>query len=115
MSKNKKYDIRIENTGTTWQAQIIRHASSKKTVISKQQNAFKSEESAQQWAEQQLQEFTSTQDASNKRHGEQRKLNEEQRRQRSSRRAKKTEKAKLEKLNAEPEPATATESDTDPV
>ena len=106
MSKNKKYDYKIELSGSTWKAQIIRHITSKKTIISKQKEAFPDEKSAQQWAEEQLLEFTSTLSASNERHGQQRKLSEEQRRQRSNRRAEKTEKAKLEKLDLELEPAT---------
>ena len=105
MSKNRKYDSKIEPSGTTWKAQIIRHITSKKTVVSKQQDGFSDQASAQQWAEQQLLEFTATLSTSNERHGQARKQTEEQRRQRSNRRAEKTDKAKLEKLDRELESA----------
>ena len=96
-----------------WKAQIHRQITSKKTIVSKQQDGFASEAKAKEWAEQQLTEFTSTQGASNQRHGEQRKLNEEERRSRSNRRAEKTLKAKQAKAEEELKIAEQTEADTD--
>jgi len=106
MANNKKYDSKIEQEGSLWKAQIHRQVTSKKTIISKQQGSFASEEQAKEWAEKQLAEFASTLGASNKRHGEQRKMNEEERRQRSARRAEKTLNAKNEKAEEELKPAT---------
>jgi len=103
LSKNKKYHYQIEKSGASWQAKIVRQVSSKKTVVSKQKDAFPDQQSAQQWAEQTLQSFAAKQEASNKRHAEQRKLTEEQQRLRSARRAEKTERAKRDRDETEQE------------
>ena len=97
MPSNKKYDFIVEPSGSKWVAKVTRKASSKKTVISKQKDGFKSQEEAQSWAESTLEELTKTLKESNERHGKQRKNLEEIRRNRSSRRAEKTELAKAKK------------------
>ena len=101
MAKNRKYSSVISQEGSQWSARIVRQVTSRKTLVSKEQTGFESEEKALEWAEQQLAEFSATQSTSNKRHGEQRKLNEEERRQRSSRRAEKTLNAKMFKAEQE--------------
>lgn len=94
MASGKKYDIRIAQSGDTWLAQITRQVTSKKTTVSKQQGGFESEQAAQEWAEQALTDFVATLKLRNKRHGVQRKEDEEIKRQRASRRADKTAAAK---------------------
>lgn len=94
MASGKKYDIRIAPSGDTWLAQITRQITSKKTTVSKQQDGFESEHAAQAWAEQALVDFIATLKTRNKRHGVQRKEDEEIKRQRASRRADKTAAAK---------------------
>ena len=101
MPTNKKYDFVIEQNGSKWVAKITRKASSKKTIITKQEDGFKSKEEAQSWAESTLEELTNTLKKSNERHGQQRKSLEEIRRKRSNRRAEKTELAKAKKTAEE--------------
>jgi len=107
MAKNKKYSFKIEQHGSTWKAQIVRQATTKRTVLSKEQKGFASKTEATNWAELQLQEFTTTLDKSNQRHSEQRKHSQQVRLERSARRAEKTQQAKQEK----PAPENATVSD----
>lgn len=98
MATSKKYQIKIEQRDADWTAQITRRVSAKKAVVTKKQDGFASEAEAMEWAEAALTEFTATLSSSNQRHGQQRKLGEEQRRLRSARRAEKTLKAKEGKL-----------------
>ena len=100
MTKSRKYDYKIEQSDDTWSVQIIRKASKKNSVVSKEQGGFTNVKEAKAWAEEQLLEFSSTMAKSNQRHGEQRKENDEIKRQRSHRRAKKTQKRKDEKAAA---------------
>ncbi len=97
MANSKKYSYQIEQVKALWTAQIIRKASSKLLVVSKEKEGFATESEAKEWAEKNLAEFTATLSSSNHRHGEQRKANEEGRRQRSVRRSEKTQ---LEKQQA---------------
>lgn len=90
MTKNTKYAAHIGQDGSSWNAQITRQVTSRKTIVSKKQGGFPSEAGARTWAEQQLAEYTNTQSKRNERHGQQRKMLEELRRQRSNRRAEKT-------------------------
>ena len=113
MTKNKKYSYKIEQDGSGWKALITRQVTSKKTIISKQQNAFANEAEAKQWAERQLVDFATTLGESNQRHGQQRKLDAEERRQRSARRAEKTQQAKQAKIKPEQELTNTTEGDSD--
>lgn len=94
MATSKKYSYQLEKKDDFWRAQIIRKASSKTLIVSKEQEGFVSEEDAKKWAKEQLLVFTNTQSLSNKRQGEQRKLSAEESRQRSIRRS---EKKALEK------------------
>ena len=102
MAKNKKYQCVVEKEGTAWLVQIVRQVTSKKTIVTKQQGGFASEQEAMVWGEEALQEFTAKQSTSNKRHGAQRKKNDEIKRQRSSRRADKTAAQKAEKAALKP-------------
>lgn len=67
MATNKKYDIVLVEDGSTWTAQITRRASARKTVISKAQEGFASQEEAAAWGEAQLVEFAKIAQAKNKR------------------------------------------------
>lgn len=96
MTHSKKYTSTISKEGSTWTAQINRQITSKKTVVSKQKTDFKSENAANEWANEQLAEFSKTLEKSNQRHAEQRQQQAELREQRSIRRAEKTRQAKEE-------------------
>ena len=97
MAQSKKYSYQLEQIKGSWTAKIIRKASYKTFIVSKEQKGFKTELEAKEWSETTLAEFTLTQSSSNERHGKQRKMNEEERRQRSVRRSEKTQ---LEKQQA---------------
>lgn len=101
MANSKKYQINIEQNKDKWVAQITRQVTSRKKVVTKQQDDFKTEAEAQTWAEQTLAEFIKTQQGSNARHGANRKANEDIKVKRSSRRAEKTLAAKAEKAKQE--------------
>jgi hypothetical protein len=73
MTQSKKYDFHITQEKDTWNAQIIRRASAKKTVVTKTQVGFKTETEAKQWAESELVIFTIKQSAQNKRRAKKRK------------------------------------------
>lgn len=78
MSKSQKYSVNvIEQSDNTWCAKIERQITSKKKVVSKQQEGFASEAEGIAWAEQELATFISAQQNSNKRHGEQRSIRDE--------------------------------------
>ncbi|RBP53182.1 DUF3622 domain-containing protein [Arenicella xantha] len=94
MATGKKYDIQIKQSNDTWIAQITRQVTSRKTTVSKQQDGFDSEQAARTWAEQALTDFVATLKTRNKRHGVQRKEDDEIKRQRANRRADKTAAAK---------------------
>lgn len=109
MATGKKYDFTIEQNDSEWVAKITRKITSKKTLITKQQDGFTSEEEAQSWAEEALTELSKTLKTSNERHGAQRDNIAETRKQRSTRRAEKTELAKAEQAKAD----AAAENDAD--
>ena len=111
MATSKKYDFTVEQNGAQWVAKITRKITSKKTVVTKEQDGFSTEKEATTWAEATLVELTETLKKSNQRHGAQRKNIEEVRRQRSARRAEKTEQAKLAKQAEEEAAAQAEESE----
>ncbi|WNC73296.1 DUF3622 domain-containing protein [Thalassotalea psychrophila] len=78
MAKSQKYSVNVvEQSDNTWCAKIERQITSKKKVVSKQQDGFTSESEATTWAEQELASFISAQQTSNKRHGEQRSIRDE--------------------------------------
>ena len=72
MAKNQKYSYMLEEQEGEWTAAILRQASYKTTVISKQQAGFSSEEAAQAWAEETLQQFMDQQVERNKRKADKR-------------------------------------------
>ena len=63
----KKYDYRVEQDKSGWTAEIVRRASSKKTVVSKRQDGFATESHAQAWGQSELKSFLEGQDKRNKR------------------------------------------------
>ena len=73
MKKGKKYDYRIKQDGAEWTAEIIRRASSKKTVVSKKQAGFSSEAEAKVWGEAELKSFLDNLIKQNKQRAEERK------------------------------------------
>ncbi|ANS86159.1 DUF3622 domain-containing protein [Vibrio scophthalmi] len=72
MSKNKKFAIRVSEKRTGWTAEITRQVTSRKTVVSKREAGFESEELAQAWAEKELLGFVKNQAERNERKGQQR-------------------------------------------
>lgn len=59
MSTNKQYNALVSKDETTglWRAEILRRASSKRSVVSKMQDGFATEVEANKWAETALAEF----------------------------------------------------------
>lgn len=57
MSQDNKYAYRAVQKETTWTAEITRRASSKKTVVSKYQDGFKTETEAKEWGQTELKDF----------------------------------------------------------
>lgn len=57
MTESKKYSYRVVQGDTGWAVDIIRRASSKKTIVSKTQGGFKTEAEAQDWGQEQVKEF----------------------------------------------------------
>ena len=72
MSISKKYDFQTFEEKGAWRADIIRRASSKKSIVSKTQAGFKSEAEAVEWAEKELVLFLQKQSARNKRQADKR-------------------------------------------
>lgn len=77
MLKAKKYDYRVVKNRKNWKAEIIRRATSSKTVVSKRQAGFLTEAEATEWAEKELKLFLDNQAEKNKRHCKQRELRDE--------------------------------------
>ena len=73
MKTSKKYTAKISQANDSWTAEIIRRASVEKTVVSKTQAGFESEEKAKEWAEKELATFLTKQSDRNKRRAEKRK------------------------------------------
>ena len=57
MTQSKKYSYRVVEENKVWSAEILRRASSKKTIVSKKQDGFASEAEAKSWGEQQVVAF----------------------------------------------------------
>ena len=72
MTKGKKYDYRVVENNKTWTTEIIRRASSKKTVVSKSQAGFSTEAEAQEWGQTELKTFLKNLKESNQRRAEKR-------------------------------------------
>lgn len=94
MPKNMKYQSQVTQVGSSWQVQIVRQVTAKKTQVTKQQGGFESELKANEWATVELKQLLETLVGSNQRHNQNRKQNVEIAQQRSSRRAEKTALAK---------------------
>jgi len=67
MAKSKKFDYQVVQDKSSWSAKIIRKASSKKQVVSKQQDGFATEADAQAWGETELKSFLHQLEQRNKR------------------------------------------------
>ncbi|MCW8346115.1 MULTISPECIES: DUF3622 domain-containing protein [Vibrio] len=76
MSENKKFAIRLTEKRNGWSAEITRQVTSRRTVVSKREMGFESEELAQAWAEKELQGFIASQAERNARKSEARKEKE---------------------------------------
>lgn len=74
MANMKKYDYRVVQNDGSWRAEIVRRASSKKTVISKSQDGFTSESDAQEWGQKELKLFSQNLNDRNKRRTKERDL-----------------------------------------
>lgn len=72
MTTHKKYDYRITQDGSAWNAEIIRRVTSKRTAVSKSQEGFASEAEARAWGEKELKSFLENLVARNKRDSAQR-------------------------------------------
>ncbi|EPN4955962.1 DUF3622 domain-containing protein [Vibrio diabolicus] len=72
MSKNPKFAIRVTEKRNGWSAEITRQVTSRKTVVSKRETGFDSEEKALAWAEQELAGFIQNQVVRNERKAAQR-------------------------------------------
>lgn len=77
MSKGKKYDYRVSKNRTNWKVEIVRQATSRKSVVSKRQTGFETEAAAKEWAEKELKSFVENQLERNKRKAKQRELRDE--------------------------------------
>jgi len=64
---SKKYQSEILQEGDNWTARITRQVTSRKSLISKQQDGFNSEAEASVWAAAALADFISTQKSANTR------------------------------------------------
>ncbi|WP_394129105.1 DUF3622 domain-containing protein [Shewanella maritima] len=67
MKQSKKYGVRVSQENDGWKAEITRKMTATKTVVSKSQDGFATEAEANQWGEQTLQGFMSTQKERNDR------------------------------------------------
>ncbi|MDO3381071.1 DUF3622 domain-containing protein [Gilvimarinus algae] len=54
MATGKKYDYRIIESNGRWRAELTRRATARKTLVSKAQDGFASEEEASVWAQAEL-------------------------------------------------------------
>lgn len=97
MTQAKKYEIKTELVNDSWTANIVRKASSTKTIVSKTQDGFAKEIDAIAWAEEALQGFTKTQADSNVRKAKQRVDSQKISQDRSERKAAKTAEKKAQK------------------
>lgn len=67
MADSKKYEFRIVPDNSGWKSEIIRRATSKKTIVSKSQAGFSTELEAQEWGQRELQSFLQNLNERNKR------------------------------------------------
>lgn len=57
MTAGKRYDYRLVQENGLWSAEIMRRATSTKTVVTKSQGGFASEAEALEWAKKELEAF----------------------------------------------------------
>lgn len=57
MPKSRKYDIRVAQTEAGWSGEIVRRASATKSVVSKAQDGFTTEQEAKAWADTEMVAF----------------------------------------------------------
>lgn len=68
-----KFAVRVSEKRNGWCAEITRQVTSRKTVVSKRESGFESEELAKAWGEQELAAFIKNQTERNSRKSAQRK------------------------------------------
>jgi hypothetical protein len=66
VTKAKKYDYRVVPNNGSWTAEIVRRASSTKTVVSKSQAGFATEAEAQEWGQREVKSFVQKLDEQNR-------------------------------------------------
>jgi uncharacterized protein YdaU (DUF1376 family) len=86
MAQSKKYNINVFQSDDTWTAQITRQVTSRKRTVSKQQDGFADEAAAQEWAQTELKNYISAQQARNVKHATHRAESEQRQRDRADRR-----------------------------
>ena len=57
MTQSKKYTYRVVQDDTGWTTEIIRRASSKKSIVTKKQGGFATESAAQEWGQTEVKAF----------------------------------------------------------
>ena len=67
MAKTKKFDYRIVEDSNCWTAEILRRATSKKTIVSKSQSGFATKAEAEEWGQKELKAFLHNLNERNKR------------------------------------------------
>ena len=78
MTASKKYSYRVLKNRKNWKVEIVRQATSNKTVVSKRKTGFETESEATQWAEEELKSFIENQLERNKRRAKQRESRNEE-------------------------------------
>jgi len=66
VTKGKKYDYRVVPNNGSWTVEIVRRATSTKTVVSKSQAGFATEAEAQEWGEREVKSFVQKLDEQNR-------------------------------------------------
>ena len=51
MAKSKKYTYRLVQDNGSWTAEVVRRVTSKKSVVTKSQNGFATDDDAQAWGQ----------------------------------------------------------------
>ncbi len=77
MAQQNKFDYRVKQDGNTWNAEITRRVTARRTSVSKRQKGFATQELAEQWGKEQLTGFLENLQANNKRKAEKRALREQ--------------------------------------
>ncbi|EJL6402187.1 DUF3622 domain-containing protein [Vibrio parahaemolyticus] len=103
MSKNPKFAIRVTEKRNGWSAEITRQVTSRKTMVSKRETGFDSEEKAQAWAEQELAGFIENQVVRNERKAVQRQEREEREAEQLAAKVRKEEARKAREAEADEE------------